>query len=83
MGSGANRVSTCFCFSCFRFTDHRIYKDRKETTDTVKSWDSNARKYKYDHSIFHTYITTTEVCTRCGKSTSNTEHYKSEGCQII
>ena len=83
MGGGAYRISTCFCLSCFRFTDHRVYTNREETTDTVEYYDANERKYKYDHSIFHTYITTTEVCTRCGKSTSKTEHYKSDGCKIF
>ena len=82
MGSGAYNITSSFCFSCFSFTDHRVYKNREETRDAVKVWDDNERRYKHDHSIFHTYITTTEVCTRCGKSSTKTEHYKSEGCQI-
>ena len=83
MGGGAYNVTSSFCFSCLRFTEHRVYTDRRETTDTIKVWDSNERKFKDDHYIYHTYITTTEVCTRCGKSSSKTEHYKSESCQIF
>ena len=83
MGSGAYWTTTSFCFSCFRFTDHRVYTDRRDKTDQVSYYDYDERKYKYDHSIFYTYITTTEVCTRCGKSSSNTETYKSEGCFVF
>jgi len=84
MGVGAPyKLETCFCIKCFRFTEHRVYSDRQETQDKVEVYNRNTERYEYDHSIFHTYITTKKICTRCGESSSKTEHYKSEGCHIF
>jgi len=82
MGNQPDRTTSSFCFNCIGFTKHNVYENRKETSDDVGYYDEYG-KYNYDHTIFHTTITTTEVCTKCGRSSSKSHTYNSESCAIF
>ena len=81
MGNVPNRTTNSFCLKCFGFTKHNVYEDRKESSENVGYYEDGS--FKHDHTIFHTTITTTEVCTKCGNSSSKSQTYTSESCSIF
>ena len=79
MGDYPDRVENIYCKNCGYVTEHNIYiKTRRETEkQTVYG-----ELFQYDKTIaIHDYETTTQVCTICGKTKTETSEVGC--CNII